>query len=121
DRSNYSAECDRSRGQRYKIRRLRIRRQRTEIRRHSFMLFALGLFSALLFVLGFSAHAQQLVKALKLGCYMLGAAGLGTREEAFRQGLKDLGYVEGQNIFIEWRFAAGQADQDKRMFEDLSR
>ena len=50
------------------------------------MLFALGLFGALLFALGFPAHAQQLVKAPKLGCYMLGAAGLGTREEAFRQG-----------------------------------
>ena len=85
------------------------------------MLFALGLFGALLFALGFPAHAQQLVKAPKLGCYMLGAAGLGTREEAFRQGLKDLGYVEGQNIFIEWRFAAGQADQDKTIVDELVR
>ena len=29
---------------------------------------------------------------------------------AFVQGLRDLGYVEGQNIAIEWRFANGQAD-----------
>ncbi len=103
------------------MRRLRIRRQRSENARPSSMLFALGLFGALLFALGFPAHAQQLVKAPKLGCYMLGAAGLGTREEAFRQGLKDLGYVEGQNIFIEWRFAAGQADQDKTIVDELVR
>jgi len=103
------------------MRRLRIRRQRSENTRPSSMLFALGLFGALLFALGFPAHAQQLVKAPKLGCYMLGAAGLGTREEAFRQGLKDLGYVEGQNIFIEWRFAAGQADQDKTIVDELVR
>jgi putative tryptophan/tyrosine transport system substrate-binding protein len=87
----------------------------------STLLFALGLFGALLFALGFPAHAQQPVKVPKLGCYMLGAAGLGTREEAFRQGLRDLGYVEGQNIFIEWRFAAGQADQAKTIVDELVR
>lgn len=67
------------------------------------------------------AEAQQPVKVPKIGCYMLGAAGLGTREEAFRQGLRDLGYVEGQNIFIEWRFAAGQADQAKMIVDELVR
>ena len=87
----------------------------------STLLFALGLFGALLFALGLPAHGQQPVKIPKLGCYMLGAAGLGTREEAFRQGLRDLGYVEGQNIFIEWRFAAGEADQAKTIVDELVR
>jgi putative tryptophan/tyrosine transport system substrate-binding protein len=67
------------------------------------------------------AEAQQPVKVPKIGCYMLGADSLGTREEAFRQGLRDLGYVEGQNIFIEWRFAAGQADQAKTIVDELVR
>src|SRR3954451_9290176 len=30
---------------------------------------------------------------------------------AFVQGLRDFGYVEGQNVSIEWRFADGQADR----------
>ena len=31
--------------------------------------------------------------------------------EAFRQGLRDLGYVEGQTIVLEYRFAAGQNER----------
>src|SRR5215207_9342740 len=31
--------------------------------------------------------------------------------EAFREGLRELGYVEGQNIAIEWRFAEGQPER----------
>ena len=31
--------------------------------------------------------------------------------EAFRHGLRDLGYVEGQNIVLEYRFAAGQNER----------
>jgi putative tryptophan/tyrosine transport system substrate-binding protein len=31
--------------------------------------------------------------------------------EAFRQGLRELGWVEGQNLAIEWRFAEGRPDR----------
>ncbi len=38
-----------------------------------------------------------------------GAAGGGTTE-AFREGLRDLGYIEGQNIIVEYRFNEGRGD-----------
>ncbi len=38
-------------------------------------------------------------------------AAVAQRIEAFRQGLRELGYVEGQNIIIEYRFAEGRAER----------
>ena len=55
------------------------------------------------------AEAQQPTKIRRIG-YLTSASGLGPREAAFRQGLRDLGYVEGQNIAIEYRFADGKLD-----------
>jgi putative ABC transport system substrate-binding protein len=49
------------------------------------------------------------------------AGGSGEREDAFRQGLRALGYVEGQNIVIEWRFAQGKSDQARLHAAELVR
>jgi putative ABC transport system substrate-binding protein len=56
------------------------------------------------------AAAQQSKKVFRVG-YLSPAASLNASPamESFRQGLRALGYVEGQNIVIEWRFTKGDA------------
>ena len=57
--------------------------------------------SALLFALSVSAQAQQAGKIPRIG-YLAASSlsGQSARIEAFRQGLRELGYVEGKNIVI---------------------
>src|SRR5215510_11412453 len=67
---------------------------------------------ALLYALCSSAEAQQAMKMPRIG--FLSATSSSTtaaRVEAFRQGLRELGYVEGENIAIEWRYAEGKQDR----------
>jgi putative ABC transport system substrate-binding protein len=68
------------------------------------------------------AHAQQPTKILRIG--YLGAASASSasaRTEAFRQGLRELGYVEGKNIVIEWRWAEGKFDRLPALAAELVR
>ena len=54
----------------------------------------------------FPAQAQQPGKIPTIG--YLGNTARSPYSEAFRQGLRDLGYIEGQNIAIEYRYAEGK-------------
>ena len=78
--------------------------------------------SALLLALCFSAEAQQPPKVPRIG-YFTGATpdGQSARIEAFRQGLRELGYVEGKNIVIEYRYAEGKLDRYPALAAELVR
>ena len=72
----------------------------------AFLLVALG---AMLLALCLPAQAQRPGKVPRIG-YLSLRSGFGVNDEAFRQGLRDLGYSEGQNIVVEWRFVDGKPD-----------
>jgi putative tryptophan/tyrosine transport system substrate-binding protein len=71
---------------------------------------------------GAVAHAQQSKKIFRIG-YLAGTdrATNSTRSEPFRLALRDLGYIEGQNIEIEYRFAAGNLDRAPELAAELVR
>ena len=68
--------------------------------------------TALLHALYLPAEAQQPPKIPRIGRLAIASRSVeSARLEAFRNGLRDLGYVEGKNIVIEWRFADGKLDR----------
>jgi len=74
--------------------------------------FISSVICALLFALCTTAEAQQPKKIPRIG--YLAATSLSANAvliEAFRQGLRELGYAEGKNIVIEWRSAEGKLDR----------
>jgi putative ABC transport system substrate-binding protein len=58
-----------------------------------------------------AARAQQPAKVARIGYLATNLAGNPHGREAFRQGLRDLGYVEGRNVVIEYRDAEGKIER----------
>ncbi len=60
----------------------------------------------------FLAEAQQPPKVTRLGFLIATSPSAEkSRLEAFLQGMRELGYVEGKNLVIEWRYAEGKFDR----------
>jgi putative tryptophan/tyrosine transport system substrate-binding protein len=78
---------------------------------------------AMLFALSLRAEAQQTARKIPL----IGVLRFGTpsshaaQNEAFRQGLRELAYVEGKNIIIEYRYAEGKIDRLPGLAAELVR
>jgi len=76
------------------------------------------LLAALLLALSFSVEAQQSGKIPRIGYLTdVGSA----PAEAFVQGLRDLSYVEGRNVVIEFRTSGGKSGRYRELAEELVR
>jgi putative ABC transport system substrate-binding protein len=66
------------------------------------------------------AEAQQPKKVPRIGWLTTGFLSTSSaRQQAFREGLRDLGYVEGKNILIEWRGADNIPERRRALAEEL--
>jgi putative ABC transport system substrate-binding protein len=79
------------------------------------VIYTIGLLAAPL-----AAEAQQAGKVYRIGVLHPGTSQTSSTE-AFRQGLRELGYVEGQTLTIEWRWAAGKPERYFDLATDLVR
>jgi putative tryptophan/tyrosine transport system substrate-binding protein len=67
---------------------------------------------ATLFALNFPVESQQATKVPRIGYLSPTSPSVSpTRIDAFRQGLRELGYIESKNIVIEYRYAEGKFDR----------
>src|SRR5262245_30538706 len=66
-----------------------------------------------------AAEAQQPKKVPRIG--YLGLVEIPERDEAFWKGLRERGYVEGQNIHVEYRFAGGRVERLAELASELVR
>jgi len=77
---------------------------------------------AVLLAAPLAAEAQQQAgKVWRIGYLSASSAAAPTVRESFLQGLRDLGYVEGRDFVMEYRFAEGQADRLPGFAADLVR
>jgi putative ABC transport system substrate-binding protein len=77
---------------------------------------------AMLSALCSSAVAQQQEKISRIGVLISGTpSGATPRLAAFQQSLREVGYVEGKNIFVEYRYAEGKLEPLSQLTDELIR
>jgi putative ABC transport system substrate-binding protein len=67
------------------------------------------------------SRAQQSGKTYRIGLFWHGPDGFADAIEAFRERLRELGYVEGRNLVIEYRWAQSKPDLMRKMADELVR
>ncbi|PYM53421.1 MAG: hypothetical protein DMD77_26790 [Candidatus Rokuibacteriota bacterium] len=73
-----------------------------------------------LFAAPLAADAQPAGKVPRIGVLSTNSqASVSTHVEAFRQGLRERGYVEGKNVVIEYRFGDGKLDRLPQLAAEL--
>jgi putative tryptophan/tyrosine transport system substrate-binding protein len=78
--------------------------------------------AALVLVFAVIAEAQQLAKVPRIGFVSaISSSTISSRVEAFRQGLRELGYVEEKNIVVEYRYSDGKLERLKDFAAELVR
>jgi len=85
------------------------------MRRREFITFLGGLAAAW----PITGRAQQAAKVARIGYLSTNLASSPYHHEAFRQGLRDLGYVEGRNVVIEYRDAERQVERHPALVAEL--
>ena len=65
------------------------------------------------------SEAQQIKKIYRIGYLTNSSAFRKESEETFRQALRERGYVEGENLVIDWRFSKGRLDQLPQLAAEL--
>ena len=79
-------------------------------------------FCSMLLALPFSAHAQQAGKIFRIGLLDISDASTSeVRLKTFWEEIRRLGWIEGKNIAIEYRFAEGKSDRFPELAADLVR
>ena len=77
---------------------------------------------AMLFALSYSASAQQPRKVPRIGYLSnIDPASDSARSKVIRLALRELGYIEGQNIATEYRYAEGKPDRYAELAAELAR
>jgi putative ABC transport system substrate-binding protein len=86
------------------------------------MKMVLGVLTTVLVITAGFAHAQPATKTPRIGIVTAQPlSAIASRHEAFLQGLRELGYVEGKNIVIEYRSAEGKFDRLPALMAEIVR